>query len=261
MVDELILRPRTIDVHRNYALINQSIIIKPGSILGTAMPKGGSIMARVKVPQEFPTKFAIYDLKRFLAALAMFQKPKLTFLNTAHMEIRDEEATEFGLVVRYPLADPRCLDVMTEEPPNIEPDVIFKWTPELRDLFSDLVVNLKLPHFILSGDGEKVHLAATDQEDESNVRGRMPVGKTDKVFRKVWAAGDWMRLLWTSSEIGKDGKFFPASYRVGVMLRGLAQFVSEDEGKAQYWIASRFVSTWGGKQHENVFRGAGQAQS
>jgi hypothetical protein len=166
MTDELILQSRTLEVLKNFATINGGIIISPGNILKTAMPKGGFIMARVVVPQEFPTQFAIWDLKRFLAALAMFKKPKLVFINSAHMEICDEEATDAGLVLRYPVADPRCIDMMTEEPQNIEPDVTFRWSPELRDMFGELVVNLKLPHLILSGDGEKIYLAATDDEDE-----------------------------------------------------------------------------------------------
>ena len=64
------ISPETIIILKNFATINQSILIKAGTQLAT-MDIAPSIRAMVDVVEEFPTQIAIYDLHKFLGMLAM----------------------------------------------------------------------------------------------------------------------------------------------------------------------------------------------
>ena len=75
------LSNNTISVLKNYASINQNLVIKEGKEL-TTMSQMKNIMARAEVEEEFPQEVAIYDLNEFLSCLSLFQSPNLEFDNT-----------------------------------------------------------------------------------------------------------------------------------------------------------------------------------
>jgi hypothetical protein len=218
---ELALDPRTLEVLKSFSRINEGIVIEAGNVLKTVAPRGGTLSARVVVPQTFPVALAVYDLKRFLAALATFEHPKLTFVNGAQVEISDAEATDAGLVLHYPLCRPEFV-YTPKERVKVDPAFIFPMSKDRLKLFADLGGNLNLPHLVLTGDGTTVYLSAADaaKPDSIQVGGRMPVGASERTFRLVFAAEDWRKVLWTSSIPTRDNKGFDdASYRVGVGLR------------------------------------------
>ena len=66
----------TVGILKNFASINQNLIIKEGSEL-TTMSAMKNIVARAKVMETFPKEVAIYDLNEFLAALSLFTTPVL----------------------------------------------------------------------------------------------------------------------------------------------------------------------------------------
>lgn len=72
------LSPRTTEVLKNFAGINQGLSIKPGNTLRTSSPVK-TIVARADVPDEFPRAFAIYDLNAFLSTLSLFEDPNIDF--------------------------------------------------------------------------------------------------------------------------------------------------------------------------------------
>jgi hypothetical protein len=252
---ELTLDARTLEVMKSFAGINSGLYVQPGNVLTTIAPRGGPVLARVVVPAVFPVAFCVYDLQRFLAALGLFDKPHITFFD-GQVEIRDAEATEAGLVMRYPLTRPNCIDY-PQEKVQVNPTVFFSISRDRLRLFAGIGRDMDLPHLILSGSNGAVLLSAADasKPEESKVGGRMPMAETNEVFRLVFAADDWRKILWTSSVPTKNDKGFePASYRVGLGIfgstNGIAHFVSEDEGKGQYWIGTRIVgdARFGGRK-------------
>jgi hypothetical protein len=251
----LALDPRTLEVIKSFSRINEGLAIQPGNVLTTVAPRGGTLSARVVVPVTFPVSWAVYDVKRFLAALATFERPKLTFVDGAQVEIRGVDAAEAGLVLHYPLCRPEFI-YTPKEKKNVDLAFIFPMSRDRLKLFADLGGNLHLPHLVLTADGTTVYLSAADaaKPDSIQVGGQMPVGTSTRTFRLVFTAEDWHKVLWTSSIPASDSKSFDAaSYRVGVGIygeNGIAHLVSEDEGKAQYWIGTRIVddSKFGGKK-------------
>ena len=55
----------TVNILKNFSMINPSIAFKKGNALATMSPQK-SIMARAMLDDEFPSNGAIYDLSRFL---------------------------------------------------------------------------------------------------------------------------------------------------------------------------------------------------
>ena len=96
------LSNNTISVLKNYASINQNLVIKEGKEL-TTMSAMKNIIAKAEVEEEFPQEVAIYDLNEFLSCLSLFQSPNLEFENT-FVTITEENNPKTAL--KYFYSDP-----------------------------------------------------------------------------------------------------------------------------------------------------------
>ena len=92
----------TISVLKNYASINQNLVIKEGKEI-TTMSAMKNIVARAEVEEEFPQEVAIYDLNEFLSALSLFKSPNLQFQDT-YVNITEENNPKTSL--KYFYSDP-----------------------------------------------------------------------------------------------------------------------------------------------------------
>ena len=68
----------TIEVLKNYAEINQSLLFKQGSQLKTVNEQT-NVLSKCTVNETFPQEFAIYDLNKFLGVLSLFSEPDMNF--------------------------------------------------------------------------------------------------------------------------------------------------------------------------------------
>ena len=96
------LSSNTISVLKNYASINQNLVIKEGKEI-TTMSAMKNIVARAEVEEEFPQEVAIYDLNEFLSALSLFKSPNLEFQDT-YVNITEENNPKTSL--KYFYSDP-----------------------------------------------------------------------------------------------------------------------------------------------------------
>ncbi len=76
----------TIEVLRNFADINDSILIKPGNRL-VSFHNSGTVLANAKVEDTFEDKFGIYDLSSFLALTALIEDPDVDTSNGSYVII------------------------------------------------------------------------------------------------------------------------------------------------------------------------------
>ena len=72
------LSKRTQAILKNFAGINQSIVIKPGNTLQT-ISNVKDVFAKATIEEEFTTSVAIYDVNEFLGVLSLFEDPDLEF--------------------------------------------------------------------------------------------------------------------------------------------------------------------------------------
>ena len=72
------LSKKTLAILKNFATINQSIVVKPGNKLET-ISNVKDIFAKVDVDETFEKTFAIYDLNEFLGVVSLFEDPDFEF--------------------------------------------------------------------------------------------------------------------------------------------------------------------------------------
>ena len=82
------LSDSTLAVLKNFAGINNSILVKKGNQLRT-ISVAKNILAEAEIPEDFPRDVAIYDLNQFLNGLSLHQDPNLDFTEDSHITIKD----------------------------------------------------------------------------------------------------------------------------------------------------------------------------
>jgi hypothetical protein len=97
------LSDKTLALLKNFAGINQSILVKQGSKLRT-ISIAKNILAEVEITEEFPRDFAIYDLNQFLNGLSLHNDPELDFTESSYINIREGKRR-----VKYFYADPNVI--------------------------------------------------------------------------------------------------------------------------------------------------------
>ncbi len=97
------LSDKTLTILKNFAGINNSILVKEGNQLRT-MSVAKNILAEAQIDEEFPREFAIYDLNQFLNGLSLHQDPELDFKEDTYLNIREGKRR-----VKYFYADPNVI--------------------------------------------------------------------------------------------------------------------------------------------------------
>ena len=97
------LSDSTLAVLKNFAGINNSILVKKGNQLRT-ISVAKNILAEAEIPEDFPRDVAIYDLNQFLNGLSLHQDPNLDFTEDAYISIEEGKRR-----VKYFYADPQVI--------------------------------------------------------------------------------------------------------------------------------------------------------
>ena len=107
------LSENTLTILKNFAGINQSILVKKGNKLRT-ISIAKNILSEAEILEEFPRDFAIYDLNQFLNGLSLHQDPDLDFSGETHITIRDGKRR-----VKYFYSDPNVIVSPPEKQINL----------------------------------------------------------------------------------------------------------------------------------------------
>ena len=81
------LNEKTLEILRNFATINQNILVKQGKTLRT-ISEARNVLAKAEIEEEFPLDFGVYNLNEFIGALSLVDKPNLSFKEN-YVEIGD----------------------------------------------------------------------------------------------------------------------------------------------------------------------------
>tara|TARA_A100001234_G_scaffold146193_1_gene128553 strand:- start:2514 stop:3212 length:699 start_codon:yes stop_codon:yes gene_type:complete len=171
---------RTKNLLGNFAQINNSIYIKPGSKISTiAVTK--NVFATAEVNEQFPEAFAIYDLGQFLNGWNLFadsSQVDFQFNNESFLTIKSGRSK-----LKYFYCDPDVLIL----PPDKElglPETQFSFQLNEDVLVSLLKASrvLYLPDLCLECKGGDVTLAVKDKDNETSNTVSYVVGKSDVPF-------------------------------------------------------------------------------
>lgn len=215
------IETNTLNVLKNFAKINPSIVIQEGNTLRTMSPSK-TIMGKATVNTEFDKRFAIYNLDRFISTISMFNNPEFQFKDS-YVKILDE-----NMESKLNYADESTITKLPEKEPKLPAvDATFKFNSEHLKTIERAAGVLQLPEIIVSGDGKNIHLQVADSKIKNGDVFSLNLGETDKTFKAVFKF--------------ENIKIIPGEYQVNISSRGLAHFLGKD---VEYWIAIEQSSTF-----------------
>ncbi len=171
------LCPNTLTVLKNFASINNSILVKKGSKLRT-MSVAKNILAEADINEDFPREFGIYDLNQFLNGLNLHQDPNLDFSEDTYLTIREGKRR-----VKYFFADPQVIVSPPEKEINLPTqDVCFQLDKSSLERLIAAAAIYQLPDLSAVGKDGVIKLVVRDKKNDTSNEFAIVVGETDKDF-------------------------------------------------------------------------------
>jgi hypothetical protein len=211
------LSSETINVLKNFASINQSILVKSGSKLRTISVMK-NILAEATVNEKFPKDFAIYDLNQFLNGLGLHQDPDLDFDNNSYIVISEGKRK-----VKYFFADPEVIVTPPEKELELPTqDVCFQLEHSQLDKLIKAAAVYQLPDLSAVGENGVIRLLVRDKKNDTSNEFSIDVGETNNEFVFNFKV--------------ENIKIIPGTYDVVVSKKLLSKFTNE-RYNLNYYIA------------------------
>ena len=219
------LSDKTLTILKNFAGINNSILVKQGRQLRT-ISVAKNILAEAEINEEFPREFAVYDLNQFLNGLGLHQDPDLDFTEQSYLTIREGKRK-----VKYFYADPNVIISPPEKEISLpSEDVHFQLESASLEKLLKAAAVYQLPDFCVVGNAGVIKLVVRDKKNDTSNSYSIEVGETDKTF--------------TFNFKVENIKIIPGSYDVLVSQKLLSQFTNS-KYNLKYYIALEPDSTFG----------------
>ena len=219
------LSDNTLTILKNFAGINNSILVKEGTKLRT-ISVAKNILAEADIKEEFPRDFAIYDLNQFLNGLSLHADPDLDFKEESYLSIREGKRR-----VKYFFADPNVIIAPPEKEINLpSQDVCFQLDSTSLEKLVKAAAVYQLPDLSAVGEAGVIKLVVRDKKNDTSNEYAIVVGETDQEF--------------TFNFKVENIKIIPGAYDVVVSSKLLSQFTNT-KYNLTYYIALEPDSTFG----------------
>ena len=219
------LSEKTLTVLKNFAGINNSILVKEGTQLRT-MSVAKNILAEAEIEEDFPRQFGVYDLNQFLNGLSLHQDPDLDFTEESYLNIREGKRR-----VKYFFADPQVIISPPDKQITLpSEDVHFQLESSALDKLLKAAAVYQLPDLCVVGEAGAVRLVVRDKKNDTSNSYSVAVGETDKEFSFNFKV--------------ENIKIIPGSYDVVVSSKLLSEFTNSNYN-LKYYIALEPDSTFG----------------
>ena len=216
------LSSETIEVLKNFATINQSLLFKPGTQLDT-MSIQKNVLASFKTKEDFPQKFGIYDLNQFLATVALFDDAELTF-EKDWVSIGENSTT-----VRYWYGHESTMTSPSDKITMPDSVIEFELKQSVYDKLRDAAGVLGLSDFCIKVEGGKIIAEVLDKKSPTSNSFALEVGTCDD--------GDGITCFLLVERL----KMISGDYDVKIS-KGIVNLTA---GELEYWIALETDSTYG----------------
>ena len=214
------LSEHTTSVLKNFASINQNLVIKEGKTIST-MSAMKNIVAKAEVDEDFPREIAIYDLNEFLAALSLFTNPVLDFSEN-HVMITEEGKT--GNSLKYFYSDPSVVTTPSSEITMPETEVKFSLDSSDLSKVQRAASVIGSPDLVLEKNGTGSYLTVKDKKNDT----------ANNYSLDVDAEGNGEYNFFFKVE---NLKLLPTNYDVNVSSKNISHFKSQAGNAVEYWIA------------------------
>ena len=214
------LSEHTTSVLKNFASINQNLVIKEGKTIST-MSAMKNIVAKAEVDEDFPREIAIYDLDELLAALALFTNPVLDFSENFVM-ITEEGKT--GNSLKYFYSDPSVVTTPSSEITMPKTEVNFSLDSSDLSKVQRAASVIGSPDLVLENNGVGSYLTVKDKKNDTANNYSLDVD--------VEGQGDYNFYFKV-----ENLKLMPLTYDVKVSSKNISHFKSQTSNAVEYWIA------------------------
>ena len=219
------LSEKTLTVLKNFAGINNSILVKQGTQLRT-MSVAKNILAEAEIEEDFPRQFGVYDLNQFLNGLSLHQDPEMDFSEESYLTIREGRRK-----VKYFFADPQVIISPPDKQITLpSEDVHFELESSALDKLLKAAAVYQLPDLCVVGEAGVVRIVVRDKKNDTSNSYSVDVGETDKEFSFNFKV--------------ENIKIIPGSYDVVVSSKLLSEFKNSTYN-LKYYIALEPDSTFG----------------
>ena len=228
------LSEHTLEVLKNFASINQSILFTEGNELNTVSVQK-NVLGSAKVAETFKSSngedFALYDLNEFLSTVSLFDDPEIEF-GEQFATIKDTNS-----VTHYWFADKEIIVYPTSKIEMPSSEVKFRLTAGTLDKLQRATGTLAVPDLVIrrgKNDPSKVVAEVLDKRNDTSNTFSVEVGdyiggEADTEF-KFYFLTERMKML-------------PGDYDVEISSKKISKLTSTD-GKLTYWIALEQDSTY-----------------
>ena len=218
------LSDNTLGILKNFAGINNSILVKEGNQLRTISVMK-NILAEAEIPEDFPRQFGIYDLNQFLNGLSLHSDPNLDFTEQSYLTI-----SEGRRKVKYFFADPQVIIAPPEKEITLPTeDVCFQLESITLEKLLKAAAVYQLPDLSAVSQNGAIKLLVHDKKNDTSNEFAIDVGETDRNFSFNFKI--------------ENIKIIPGAYDVVISSKLLSRFVN-NKLNLTYYIALEPDSTF-----------------
>ena len=223
------LSEHTTSVLKNFASINQNLVIKEGKTIST-MSAMKNIVARAEVDEDFPREVAIYDLNEFLASLSLFTTPVLDFSENFVMITEDGKT---GNSLKYFYSDPSVVTTPSKDIQMPSPEVTFSLDRSDLSKVQRAASVIGSPDLVLEKKDTGTFLTVKDKKNDTANNYSLDVDVDSEGEFNFFFKVENLKLL-------------PTNYDVEVSSKNISHFKSQTGNAVEYWIALEPESTYEG---------------
>lgn len=214
------LHNETLNMLQAFAEINPSAFFRKGEIQRT-WNESKTVVAKYRIPEEFPTDFAIYDLRKFLGAINVVENPEFDFKDE-YVVIKNSRQQ-----LKYVYADASMINIPKDKDLNVSnPVAEFSITKtDFKTLLKALSALKQDDIAFVAKDG-KLTVSVIDKDNKNGDTFSIELGETDHEFNLIFQS--------------KNLLIAPNDYNVALYEAKLAEFKNDNE---TYWVAAHANST------------------
>lgn len=213
----------TINILKNFAKINLSIIIDEGNIIKTAA-NNRSCAAEAVVSTNFEKKFAVHNLDKFISVISLFDDPDFEFHENYVLISNGNAKTQFMY------CDEESIKKFSTESLKKINSVHASFNLSQNDFknVEKALGVLGLPEIVFIGDGNQIHIQAANTKDNTSNKFSICIGNTLKNFKAIFKS--------------ENIKIIPMDYVVEIVCGEKYNFARFVGNNIQYWIPMEATS-------------------
>ena len=223
------LSTNTLNLLKNFSMINEGIFIKKGNVIET-ISKLKNILARAEIQETFEDDFGIYDLNKFLGVISLEnESPEIKFDDKCIII----ETFSGRSRTNYRKASKDVLLVPPDKKINMGvPEITITLTKEEMAWINRIASMLSSPNISFVSDGEKIEVHTYDAKDDGcdvNVT-QLDADPKGKKYHVIFRT--------------ENLKFVDGSYEIQNVSKGIGHFKNLN-APVEYWVMHETGSTYG----------------